>query len=192
MQLHKLQDYQALTPVKAYKGSSGSFSIMFECRGPLLCACIVALLVSTAVAAPTPKLGTTGSVARNIKWQYQLSDEGVITKLPVSSLLLLASNGCTTSVGSPLDQYTTAHTATANRHSQSATLMHDCSSASTPLRTCWYRSGAFRASDGASGATYMCALTHLMPMRRECNSMTSTWTQRAMGSSPTSRSRFLV
>ena len=65
---------------------------MFECRGCLLCACIVALLVSTAVAAPAPRVGTTRSVARNIKWQYQLSDEGVIAKLPVSSLLCLASN----------------------------------------------------------------------------------------------------
>ena len=71
---------------------------MFECRGSLLCACTVALLVSTAVAAPSPRVGTTRSVARNIKWQYQLSDEGVITKLPVGSLLHLALDCCAISV----------------------------------------------------------------------------------------------
>ena len=83
--------------VDAWKGSCGSFVIMYVCRGSLLCACIAALLVSTAVAAPSPRVGTSRSVARNIKWQYQLSDEGVITKLPVSSLLRLASDCCATS-----------------------------------------------------------------------------------------------
>lgn len=146
-----------LPSIEVCKGACGSFSIMLECRGSLLCVCIVALLVSTAVAAPSPKLGTARSVARNIRWQYQLSDEGVITKLPVSSMLRLASDRGATSV--VLKPVTTEHTATASRHGQSAFSMHNFLFAIAPLQISWYRSGAVRASDGAcqEQERHMCA-----------------------------------